>query len=102
MANGVQILVPGIVDPIQSPAVARVTANLRVTGTAGAVGLTTDVLSFASAAAVAGNWILGALRTTINGIPVVHQTSIGTAINPLGSPTSPVTVRQGDSRVSAS
>lgn len=78
------------------PAVAFVTANTRAKSQIGFLGLQTDVVQF-SGPMVSGAWVLGAMRTFVQSVPVVLQTSTGTAVNPVAS--APMSVVSGDSRV---
>lgn len=78
------------------PAVAFVSANTRAKSQLGFVGLQTDLVQF-SGPMVSGAWVLGAMRTFVQSVPVVLQTATGTAVNPVSS--APMTVVSGDSRV---
>lgn len=82
-------------------ATAKVTANTRVQAAAGPVGVLTDVMQFPGPPVV-GNWLVGATRVLVNGIPAVNATSTGTSFGPppLMPPTGPLVVAQGDPRVS--
>jgi hypothetical protein len=77
-----------------SPASSRVSSNTRVKGSAGALGLQTDVMQF-SGPSISGTWVLAALRVKVNGIGVINQASAGTCVGTPG----PMTVSSGDSRI---
>jgi hypothetical protein len=81
------------------PAVAFVTTNPRVRSQTGFLGLQTDVVLF-SGPMVTGAWSTAATRVFVNQVPVVLQTSTGTAVNPSAS--SPMAVSTGDTKVSGS
>lgn len=81
------------------PAVAFVSANTRAKSQMGFLGLQTDIVQF-SGPMVTGAWTLGATRTFVQSVPVVLQTSVGTALNPVT--TAPMSVVSGDSRVMGS
>ena len=76
MAAPVSVLAPGV-QAAGVPATAKVTANTRVLAMAGPVGLLTDVMQFPGPPVV-GNWVVGASRVLVNGIPVVTAASTGT------------------------
>lgn len=84
-----------------SPASSRVNSNTRVKGSAGALGLQTDVMQF-SGPSVSGTWVMGAMRVKVNGIAVINQASAGTCV---GTPSvlspGPMTVSSGDTRIKA-
>jgi len=97
----VSVLAPGV-QAAGIPATAKVTANTRVLAAAGPLGLLTDIMQFPLPPAV-GNWLVGATRVTVNGIPVVNTASIGTSFGPppVSAPTGPMVVTAGDPRVQA-
>lgn len=90
----------GVQDATGSPATSKTSANTRVKTASGAIGIMTDVLSF-SGTTVSGIWTLGALRCRINGIPAIHQASIGIGIASATPPgtTGPLQIVQADSKV---
>jgi len=98
MGFGASVIVPGIVDGIQIPAVSAVTVNTRVTTPSGSIGLLSDVLSFPGPTVV-GNWIMGSTSVSILGVPVVHQMATGIGYSPVPSPTGPLTVKVHDARI---
>ena len=99
MALPVSVLPAGIVAA-GAPATAKITVNTRVSTPAGAVGIITDIMQFPGPAAI-GNWLAGATRVLVNGVPVVNQDSVGTSFSPTSVPTGPMVVTLGDPRVSA-
>jgi hypothetical protein len=104
MAGNVQTLAPGISDGAQVPAVTKISPNQRVSTTTGTIGTVADVVQFAGAPptfTVVGNWISPNSRTMAMGLPTIAQSSIGACFNAVGVPTSPMTVKFGDPRVSA-
>jgi hypothetical protein len=50
---------------------------------------------------VVGNWVLGSARVQVMGMPVINQSSTGTSFTVVPAPAGPMTVTQGDARVSA-
>ncbi len=102
MGQYVDSIPGGVHDALAVPAIARVSANSRVRAAPGAIGIQTDVLTF-TGVTTSGIWTLGALRCRINGIPAIHQTSIGVGVAPsLVSGTSgPLMIVQADTRVRA-
>lgn len=82
------------------PAVAFVSTNTRVRSQTGFLGLQTDVVQFSGPMAT-GTWVTGATRVFVNSLPVVLQSSTGTAVSPAPA-SAPMTVVSGDTRVSGS
>ena len=104
MTGNVQTLAPGISDGAQIPAVAKISPNQRVSTTTGTIGTVADVVQFPGAVppfTVVGNWVSPNTRAMAMGLPTIAQSSIGACFNALGVPTSPMTVKFGDPRVSA-
>lgn len=101
MAAPVSVLAPGILAAGVA-ATAKVTVNTRVMAAAGPVGILTDVMQFPGPPVI-GNWVVGAMRVQINGIPAVNATATGTSFGPppVSAPTGPLVVAQGDPRVQA-
>ena len=81
-------------------AAAFVTANSRVKSQTGFLGLQTDIVQFAGPMAT-GTWVTAATRVKVNQVPVVLQSSTGTAVSPAPA-TAPMSVTIGDSRVMGS
>jgi hypothetical protein len=80
------------------PAAAFLTSNSKVRSQTGFLGLQTDVVQFSGPMAT-GTWVTGATRVFVQQVPVVLQSSTGTAVSP--APASvPMTVVMGDARVS--
>ena len=104
MAGNVQTLAPGIADGAQVPATSKISPNQRVSATTGTLGTVADVVLFPGAVppfTVVGNWLSPNTRTFATGLPTIAQSSIGNCFNAIGVPTGPMTVKIGDSRVSA-
>ena len=102
MAGPIEALAPGIQDTLGIRAVAKVSPNLRVLTTTGPVGTVADVVLFPGPNVV-GNWIVPNQRTLVGGLPAISASSVGIAFMPSVSglaPTGPMTVVQGDTRVS--
>jgi|GEM_PF-5018067 len=93
-------VLPAGVQAAGIPATAKVTANTRVLAAAGPLGVLTDVMQFPGPPVV-GNWLVGALRVSVGGIPVVTATSTGASVSAVGVSTGPMVVTQGDARVQA-
>ena len=100
MAQPVSVLAVGV-SAAGAPATAKITVNARVNAAAGPIGIITDVMQF-SAPGI-GTWVMGATRVFIQGMPAINQASTGPAIGPpiVFPPLGPMTVTQGDARVSA-
>jgi hypothetical protein len=84
-----------------APATAFVTTNVRVKTQLGAIGLATDILMFPGPMAT-GMWTLTNSRVSVNHVPTVSTTGIGTATGPSPPFAAPVTVVSGDPRASGS
>lgn len=82
------------------PATSFVTTNTRVKSRSGYLGLRTDIVSFGGPM-VTGIWTTAGSHVFVNSIPVVLQSSSGTAISPTPS-SAPMSVSIGDSTVSGS
>jgi hypothetical protein len=102
MASGVQSITQGIVDSTSTPATARVPANFRVTASGQPIGVVGDVITFNGLPTASGSWIMGSLRATINGLPVINQTAQGISVLAVGSPGGPILVQTTDQRVKVS
>jgi len=100
MGQPVSALAAGVQSGDGSRATAKVSSNTRVQTTAGPVGVLSDVMQFPGPTSVTGNWIVGSTRVSVLGMPVINQVSTGTSYGPTG-PTGPMTVVQGDTRVSS-
>ncbi len=102
MTNPVEALAAGVMDPLGVRAVAKISANQRVSATTGPLGIMTDILQFPGPN-VMGNWIVSATRVRVQGVPVINVASVGVAINPGPPPfpSGPLTVVQPDQRVKA-
>jgi hypothetical protein len=77
MAAGLQAGFAGV-SGIGVPATAIVTANTRVKTTLGFVGTLADIVQFPGMP-LFGNWVVPAMRCSINGVPAINQTSQGIA-----------------------
>lgn len=101
MTTPVSVLAAGI--NAGAPATAKVTVNSRVSAAAGPIGVLSDIMQFPGPGAVIGNWVVGATRVQVMGIPAINQASTGTSFGPppFMPPAGPVTVTLGDPRVSA-
>ena len=99
MALPVSVLAPGVAAA-GVPATAKVTTNARVKTTAGPLGVIADVMQFPGPPVV-GNWVVGSARVQVMGMPVINQSSTGTSFTVVPAPAGPMTVTQGDPRVSA-
>ena len=97
---GVQNLAAGIVDSLSVPALAVVSANFRVTASGLPIGVIGDVVQFAGSPTLTGTWVVGSLRASINGLPVINQTAVGASVLSVGSPGGPIQVQTPDTRVS--
>lgn len=100
MGSPVSVLAAGV-SAGGAPAAAKISVNTRVSTAAGPVGIITDVMQF-SAPGI-GTWVVGATRVFVIGMPVINQSSTGPAVGPppVFPPLGPMTVTQGDARVSA-
>ena len=101
MSQPMSVLASGVQSSDGLRATAKISINTRVQAAAGPIGVITDVMQF-SGPSVIGNWIVGATRVLVMGVPAVNQASTGTSIGTPAagfSPTGPMTVVQGDSRV---
>ena len=99
MALPVSVLAPGVAAA-GVPATAKVTTNARVTAAAGPLGVIADVMQFPGPPVV-GNWIVGSARVQVMGMPLINQSSTGTSFTVVPAPAGPMTVTQGDARVSS-
>jgi hypothetical protein len=82
------------------PAIAFLTANTRVKSQSGYLGLQPDVVQFGGPM-VTGMWTTAGSHVFVNQVPVVLQTSTGTAVSPAPS-SAPMSVAMGDARVRGS
>ena len=101
MSQPVSVLAAGVQSTDGLRATAKISINTRVIASAGPVGVISDVLQFLGPLTVTGNWIVGATRVQVMGIPVVNQASTGIGYSVVPAPTGPLTVVQGDTRVKA-
>jgi hypothetical protein len=104
MPGGLQGGFQSVGDGAGIPAVAIVTTNTRVQTSMGYVGLVTDIVQFAGTSTI-GNWVLGATRMTINGIPVINASATGLSFlvaPPATTPTGAMQVLLPDSRAQGS
>jgi hypothetical protein len=101
MPGGLQAGFQSVSDEPGTPAAAIVTTNTRVQTAAGFVGLLSDIVSFAGTS-TAGNWVMGATRMTVNGVPVINASAVGVSflLAPPAPPvpTSPMHVAVPDTR----
>ncbi len=102
MSSGVQSITQGIVDGTSSPAIARVPANFRVTASGQPVGALGDVVMFNGLPTASGSWVSGALRVSINSLPVINQTAQGVTVLSVGTPGGPMLLQMPDTRVKVS
>ena len=98
--SGVQSYPYGIVDGTSAPALAVVPANFRVTATGLTIGVVGDVVQFSGAPTLTGSWVMGSMRASIGGLPVIEATQQGLSVLSVGSPGGPIRVQTPDSRVS--
>ena len=100
MGTPISVLAVGV-SAAGAPAIAKITANTRVNAATGPIGMITDVMQF-SAPGI-GTWVVGATRVLVQGLPAINQSSTGPAVGPptFFPPLGPMTVTQGDARVSA-
>lgn len=100
MGNPVDGKPNGVSDSAGAPASSKVTANTRVNGAAGPLGILTDVPSFGGAT-VTGVWTLGSLRAKVNGIPMVTSAAVGIGVASSVPPgtTGPLRLQQSDDRI---
>ena len=98
MTTGVQSITQGIVDSTSTPATARVPANFRVTASGQPVGVVGDVITFNGLPTASGSWVVGSLRATINGLPVINQTATGVSVLAVGGPGGPILLQTPDQR----
>jgi hypothetical protein len=82
------------------PATAFVTANTKVKSQSGYLGLQLDVVQFGGPM-VTGMWTMAGSHVFVNQVPVVLQSSTGTAVSPTPA-SAPMSVIMGDTRVSGS
>ncbi|GAA3689041.1 hypothetical protein GCM10023081_28020 [Arthrobacter ginkgonis] len=82
------------------PATAFITTNTRVKSQSGYLGLQPDVVQFGGPM-VTGMWTMAGSHVFVNQVPVVLQSSTGTAVSPTPS-SAPMSVSMGDTRVSGS
>jgi hypothetical protein len=97
---GVQTLAPGIVDSLSTPALSKIPANFRVTASGQPIGVIGDVVTFSGLPTLTGTWMMGSLRATVNGLPVINQTAQGVSVTSVGAPGGPIFVQTPDTRVS--
>lgn len=100
MAQPVSVLAAGV-SAAGAPATSKITVNTRVSAAAGPIGVIADVTQFSVPGI--GTWVMGATRVFIQGMPAINQVSTGPAVGPppVFPPLGPMTVTQGDARVSA-
>jgi hypothetical protein len=82
------------------PATSFVTTNTKVKSLSGYLGLQTDIVQFGGPM-VTGMWTMAGSHVFVNSIPVVLQSSSGTAVSPTPS-SAPMSVSMGDSKVNGS
>jgi hypothetical protein len=99
MASGVQSITQGIVDSTSTPATARVPANFRVTASGQPIGVVGDVITFNGLPTASGSWVMGSMRVSIQGLPVINQSAQGISVLSNGSPGGPIQVQTPDPRV---
>lgn len=99
MAIPVSVVAAGVAAA-GAPATSKISVNTRVHAAAGPVGVLADVMVFPGGI---GTWIVGATRVQVMGMPVISQSSTGPVVGPppFFPPLGPMTVTQGDSRVTA-
>ena len=99
--SGIESLPTGIVDGTSVPATAKVPANFRVTSAGMPVGVVGDVITFTGVPTVSGTWASGSLRVTVNGLPVINQSSTGVTVLAVGGPGGPPRLQFPSTRVQA-
>jgi hypothetical protein len=101
MPGGLQAGFQSVSDGPGTPAAAIVSTNTRVQTATGYVGLVSDIVSFAGTSTT-GNWVVGATRMTVNGVPVINASAQGLSflLAPPAPPvpTSPMHTAVPDSR----
>ncbi len=100
MSQPVSALAAGVQSGDGSRATAKVTINTRVTAPGGPIGLLSDVMQFPGPTII-GNWMMGATRVMVMGVPVINQASTGIGYTSVPASTGPLTVVQGETRVTA-
>ena len=98
MFGNTMALTAGVSDGTGLPASSRVPVNLRVSCEAGLIGILPEALTF-SGTSVAGTWVSGCVRVTVNGMPAINGTSAGTAVNASGVVTGPLQITQPSTRL---
>lgn len=83
-----------------APASSFVSTNVRVRSQSGYLGLQSDVVVFGGPM-VTGMWTMAGNRVFVSQIPVVLESSTGTAVSPAPA-TASMSVTMGDTRVSGS
>jgi hypothetical protein len=104
MPGGLQAGFQSVSDGAGTPAAAIITTNTRVQTSTGYVGLVTDVVQFAGTSTI-GNWVVGALRMTVNGTPVINASATGLSFlvaPPVTTPTGAMHVAVPDPRAQGS
>lgn len=99
MSQPVSSLAAGIQSGDALRATAKISINTRVTTPSGPVGLLSDLMLFPGPLTVTGNWVTGATRVLIVGVPAINRTATGIGYSPVPASTGPLTVVQGDARV---
>lgn len=98
--SGVQTYPFGIVDSLSVPALAVVPAQVRVSATGLLVGVVGDVVQFPGTPTLTGSWVMGSLRVSAGGLPVINQSVQGISVTVVGAPGGPIRVQVPDPRVS--
>jgi hypothetical protein len=104
MAGGLQAGFQSVSDGMGTPAAAIVTVNSRVQTSTGYVGLVSDIVQFTGTSTV-GNWVVGAMRMTVNGTPVINASATGLSYliaPPVTTPTGAMQITVPDPRAQGS
>lgn len=101
MTTGTETLAPTIADAAGVPAIAKVGPNTRVLAATGPLGVVGDTVTFPGTPTATGNWVIGTLRVTAGGVPVVNQTSTGPSVTIAGVPGGPIRLAIPDTRILA-
>lgn len=99
--SGVESMATGICDGTAAPALAKIPANFQVTSANQPLGVLGDVITFTGVPTVSGTWAAGSLRVSVNGLPVINQSSNGPTVLAVGSPGGPSRLQLPSARVEA-
>lgn len=100
MSQPVSALPTGVQNAEAARATAKISLNSRVQTATGPICVMSDVMQFPGTFVV-GNWLVGATRVLVMGVPVVNQASAGISVYPALPAPGPMVVVEGDARVKA-